>query len=127
MATLAEWAASGSGRSPDGCPTPTDGCCEHGLASWRLVALAERDRAARDPARQWDPALAMPHPDRLDLREPAAAAAVAAHEAALDDGAAGYTDPTSRLFVLTARHLRSQGSCCERGCRHCPWLPLPSC
>ena len=122
--TLAGWAASGTGRSPDGCPTPPDGCCEHGLASWWLVALAERDRAARRPGGGWDRALALPHPDRLDLRDPTARAVVSAHDTALEVGAAGYSDPASGLFVLTARRLRAQADCCERGCRHCPWLPL---
>lgn len=124
VATLAAWAASGTGRSPDGCPTAPDGCCEHGLASWWLVALAERDRASRRPGSGWDRALALPHPDRLDLREPTARAALSAHDAALEAAAAGYTDPVSGLFVLTARRLRSQAACCERGCRHCPWLAL---
>jgi hypothetical protein len=37
------------------------------------------------------------------------------------DGDAGYLDPTSGLFVQTARTLCSWGACCEQGCRHCPF------
>jgi Family of unknown function (DUF5522) len=47
---------------------------------------------------------------------------LAAHAAALEAGEAGYLDPTSGLFVLTAGYLAELGTCCERGCRHCPYL-----
>jgi len=36
---------------------------------------------------------------------------------------AGYEDPDSGLFVLTASYLRARGYCCGRGCRHCPYPP----
>jgi len=47
---------------------------------------------------------------------------VAAHEIALDAGEAGYLDPVSGLFVLTAKFLADRGTCCARGCRHCPYV-----
>jgi hypothetical protein len=47
---------------------------------------------------------------------------LAAHAAALSAGEAGYLDPTSGLFVLTARFLADRGTCCGRGCRHCPYV-----
>jgi hypothetical protein len=37
-------------------------------------------------------------------------------------GDPGYADPETSLFVLTAAYLRERGSCCESGCRHCPYL-----
>ncbi|MGH3118894.1 MAG: DUF5522 domain-containing protein [Actinomycetes bacterium] len=44
------------------------------------------------------------------------------HVGALGRGEAGYLDPVSGLFVLSARFLADRGYCCERGCRHCPYV-----
>lgn len=44
-----------------------------------------------------------------------------AHDAAEAAGQAGYLDPSTGLFVMTAAYLRSRGKCCGSGCRHCPW------
>jgi len=66
--------------------------------------------------------LTEPHPSRLPRTAPGRDAALAAHAAALDAGEAGYLDPTSGLFVLTARFLADRGTCCARGCRHCPYV-----
>ena len=63
-----------------------------------------------------------PHPDRLPVDHPERAAVLAAHEEAMAAGAAGYLDPGSGLFVLTARFLADRGTCCGQGCRHCPYL-----
>jgi len=46
---------------------------------------------------------------------------VALHDAAVDAGDAGYIDPISGLFVLTAAYLADRGFCCDQGCRHCPY------
>jgi hypothetical protein len=46
---------------------------------------------------------------------------VAAHEAAIAAGADGYLDPRTGLFVMTAAYLAARGSCCDSGCRHCPY------
>jgi len=46
---------------------------------------------------------------------------VAAHEAAIAAGADGYLDPRTGLFVMTAAYLQARGSCCDSGCRHCPY------
>jgi hypothetical protein len=35
---------------------------------------------------------------------------------------AGYLDPATGLFVLTAAYLLERSTCCETGCRHCPYL-----
>jgi uncharacterized protein DUF5522 len=66
--------------------------------------------------------LTEPHPQRLAPDDPDRAAILAAHAEALDAGDAGYLDPASGLFVLTAGFLANRGTCCGRGCRHCPYL-----
>ena len=49
------------------------------------------------------------------------ASEVTTHEEALAQGLDGYLDPESGLFVFTfAYHLR-RGTCCDSGCRHCPY------
>ena len=63
-----------------------------------------------------------PHPDRLAHDHPSRAAILSAHRAAIDAGEAGYLDPDTGLFVLTAAELLARGRCCERGCRHCPYV-----
>jgi hypothetical protein len=66
--------------------------------------------------------LSQPAASRLPLDQPHREDRLAAHQAALDAGEAGYTDPVSGLFVLTARFLADRGTCCGRGCRHCPYV-----
>lgn len=66
-------------------------------------------------------ALTEPHPSRLPPDAAGRTEVLAAHAAALAAGEAGYLDPTSGLFVLTAGFLADRGSCCGRGCRHCPY------
>jgi hypothetical protein len=66
--------------------------------------------------------LTEPHPSRLPADAPGRDEALAAHAAALTAGEAGYLDPTSGLFVLTAGFLADRGTCCGRGCRHCPYV-----
>ena len=43
------------------------------------------------------------------------------HDAAVSMGAKTYLDPETRFLVMTSEFLRSRGTCCESGCRHCPW------
>jgi hypothetical protein len=66
--------------------------------------------------------LTEPHPTRLSPDHPRRQEILDAHAAALEAGDAGYLDPESGLFVLTAGTLAARGSCCEQGCRHCPYL-----
>jgi hypothetical protein len=47
---------------------------------------------------------------------------LAAHAAAVERGDPGYLDPDTGLFVLTSSYLTDRGYCCERGCRHCPYV-----
>lgn len=65
-----------------------------------------------------------PHPDRLPLGHPRRAEILAAHAAALAAGEPGYLDPDTGLFVQTAATLAERGTCCDQGCRHCPYLDL---
>ncbi|GID98177.1 DUF5522 domain-containing protein [Amorphoplanes digitatis] len=67
-------------------------------------------------------ALTEPHPSRLAPDHPRRAEILAAHAAALAAGQAGYLDPETGLFVLTAGFLAARGTCCSRGCRHCPYV-----
>jgi hypothetical protein len=67
-------------------------------------------------------ALSEPHPSRLAVDHPRRDEILAAHAAALATGAAGYADPETGLFVLTAGFLADRGTCCGRGCRHCPYV-----
>jgi hypothetical protein len=46
---------------------------------------------------------------------------MAAHDAAVGRGDDGYLDPTTGLFVMTADYHQARGSCCDSGCRHCPY------
>ena len=68
-----------------------------------------------------DRELTEPHPSRLPLDHPRRAEILGAHAAALAAGEAGYLDPETGLFVLTAGFLARRGTCCGRGCRHCPY------
>lgn len=66
--------------------------------------------------------LTEPHPDRLPPRSRHRDEVLAAHALALEQGEVGYRDPVTGLFVFGARYLADRGSCCERGCRHCPYV-----
>ena len=66
--------------------------------------------------------LAEPHPTRLPPDDPHHAEILTAHSAALAAGEAGYLDPATGLFVMTAGYLAERGTCCDSGCRHCPYV-----
>jgi hypothetical protein len=69
-----------------------------------------------------DRPLTQPHRDRLDPGHPRYDEILVRHTAALEGSDAGYLDPDSGLFVLTAAYLADRGTCCDRGCRHCPYV-----
>jgi hypothetical protein len=69
-----------------------------------------------------DRSLFEPHPARLERDHPARAEILAAHRAAVEAGEAGYLDPATGLFVITAATHLERGSCCDSGCRHCPYV-----
>jgi Family of unknown function (DUF5522) len=66
--------------------------------------------------------LTEPHPNRLSPTHPRRSEILAKHAIALAAGEAFYTDPDTGLSVLTAGYLAARGTCCGRGCRHCPYL-----
>ena len=64
----------------------------------------------------------LPHPSRLDPSRADYLLIIATHDAAIAAGERTYLDPASGLVVQTrATHLE-RGSCCNSGCRHCPWV-----
>ncbi len=63
-----------------------------------------------------------PHPDRLPHQHPYRELVLAAHRAAVDASEPGYLDPGTGLYVLTAVELAARGTCCDSGCRHCPYV-----
>lgn len=78
--------------------------------------------AAPDPTPLAPRPLAQPHPSRLDPEHPAYDRIIKAHLRALESGEPGYTDPFSGLYVMTAGYHVARGTCCEQGCRHCPFV-----
>jgi hypothetical protein len=117
--TLTDWIADGVCRCPDECLVAPRDWCQHGLASWWLVLGALAPTAASEPVH---PALLMPHPSRLDPSRSDYAAIIKTHKLAAEAGEPAYADPTTGLLVMTARYLWERGSCCDQGCRHCPYL-----
>jgi hypothetical protein len=79
------------------------------------------DSGVPNPVRAKRP-LSCPHPSRLSPAHPLRAEILAGHEEALANGEAGYLDPGTGLFVLTATYLLARGRCCQSGCRHCPYV-----
>jgi len=74
------------------------------------------------PDRRLPAALAVPDPARLDPARPDYRAVLAAHARALGAGEDGYPDPATGYRVFTAAFLWDRGTCCDSGCRHCPYL-----
>jgi hypothetical protein len=118
--SLAEWMADGVCRCPDECVVAPAAWCEHGLASWWLVL---RTLDSPDGAAPMPPDRLVPRTERLDPGRADFVAIIDAHHRSVLAGDAGYADPTTGLFVLTARTLWARGTCCEQGCRHCPYAP----
>ncbi len=82
-------------------------CGDDGTKSRALARLAPGSLASGQ--RPWSTIVAIT-PDQAT-----------AHEAAVAKGEAGYLDPVTGLFVLTATYLTERGYCCGNGCRHCPY------
>ena len=81
----------------------------------RLPAMRRRPLAPRP--------LTEPAPSRFALDHPRHDEILAAHARAMAQGAVGYDDPESGLLVFTASYLVDRGTCCDAGCRHCPYTP----
>jgi len=76
------------------------------------------------PARPIDPSTSHT-PTGCPSIIPGGSEVLACHAAALAAGQAGYLDPTTGLFVLTAVTLLERRNCCGNGCRHCPYVGGP--
>ncbi|MFZ0666808.1 MAG: DUF5522 domain-containing protein [Acidimicrobiales bacterium] len=63
-----------------------------------------------------------PHLSRLSPDHPKRDEIIAAHLLAMKEGRNGYTDPVSGYFVFTSAYLVARGTCCDSGCRHCPYI-----
>ncbi|HEY5103996.1 MAG TPA: DUF5522 domain-containing protein [Acidimicrobiales bacterium] len=63
-----------------------------------------------------------PHPSRCDPERDDYEAILLAHETAVANGETTYKDPSTGLMVLTVVTHLARGTCCESGCRHCPYL-----
>ncbi len=66
--------------------------------------------------------LGIPDSRRLSPEHPGYEDILDAHDAAMDRGDAGYLDPKTGLFVMTAAFHAQRGTCCTNGCRHCPFV-----
>lgn len=66
-----------------------------------------------------------PHPSRLPLGHPRRSEILARHRAAVQADEPGYLDPDTGLFVFTIAYHLARGTCCESGCRHCPYATAP--
>jgi hypothetical protein len=69
-----------------------------------------------------DRPLTEPHRDRLSPSHPAYSLIIETHAGALRAGVASYVDPGTGFSVLTAGYLMERGTCCDNGCRHCPYV-----
>jgi len=67
-------------------------------------------------------ALDQPHPSRLSPDDPHYDEITRVHRTAMERGDDGYIDPVSGLFVFTAAYHVARGTCCDSGCRHCPYV-----
>ncbi len=69
-----------------------------------------------------DRPLTQPALSRLPLDHPRRDLVLAVHAEALERGLSMYEDPDTGYSVLTAGFLAARGTCCARGCRHCPYV-----
>lgn len=69
-----------------------------------------------------DDHLRTPHPSRLAPRHPRRDEILARHAAAVARGVPTYLDPVTGRSVFTSAFLAARGSCCDSGCRHCPYV-----
>ena len=63
-----------------------------------------------------------PDPRRLSPENAQYTRILELHAAALQSGLPTYRDPLSGFSVFTSRFLAKRGTCCNSGCRHCPYL-----
>jgi hypothetical protein len=63
-----------------------------------------------------------PHPSRCDPARSDYDAIILAHEQAVLAGEPSYRDPSTGLTVLTVATHLARATCCDSGCRHCPYI-----
>ena len=66
--------------------------------------------------------LEQPHSRRLSSRHPRFVEIMSRHSKAVSEGQPCYLDLVTGLMVFTAAFLAERGSCCDSGCRHCPFV-----
>jgi len=64
----------------------------------------------------------LPHPSRLSSSTDGYLVILAAHDRACTNGEGSYRDPFTGFTVITATAHLARGTCCNSGCRHCPYL-----
>jgi len=64
----------------------------------------------------------VPHPSRLDPERYDYQRILEIHEEACRKGESVYRDPSTGYSVFTAFYHLKRGTCCNRGCRHCPYI-----
>jgi len=69
-----------------------------------------------------DQAVDVPHASRLSPRHPRFDEIMARHSEAIALRLPTYRDPSSGFAVFTATFLTERGTCCDSGCRHCPYV-----
>jgi hypothetical protein len=69
-----------------------------------------------------DDYLEKPDPGRLAADHALFAEIMSRHSRAVSAGESCYVDPASGLSVFTAAFHAERGSCCDSGCRHCPFV-----
>ena len=74
------------------------------------------------PRQLADRPLTQPHQARLSPEHPRRDEILAAHAAAMAAGEPMYVDPVTGYSAFTAAYLAERGWCCDKGCRHCPYL-----
>jgi hypothetical protein len=64
----------------------------------------------------------VPHPARLNPKKNDYSLILKVHQDACRAGDDTYKDPSTGYSVFTAFYHLKRGSCCNSGCRHCPWV-----
>jgi hypothetical protein len=64
----------------------------------------------------------VPAESRLAQSHPLYDTIIEVHRSAIDAGSSRYPDPATGFWVFTAEYLWNRGTCCDTGCRHCPYV-----
>ncbi len=66
--------------------------------------------------------LERPHPSRFAGSHARFEEVMTRHAEAVASGSPTYRDPVSGYQVFTSAFLAGRGTCCDTGCRHCPYV-----